>query len=224
MAAQIAVSAQGIDALVGGSDAAAARARETLGALAALGRSARRIERGVGNIETVAVQISMLAVSGAVEAARSGEAGRGFAHVSADIKALAADAAANTGRIRDTIEDMQDRVADARQDFDGLAASLAVEAQSRRQLPGGLARAGADLDAVRAANADVRRGADAIFAAVRDVSQGAREIGMAAEQASRAASEAAAAARQQARGAEELAAAIEEIAGLADSLRKDVLF
>jgi methyl-accepting chemotaxis protein len=218
MAALVASSRRGIDALIGGSTAAAARTRDTLAALAALGRRARTIERTVGSIETVAVQISMLAVSGAVEAARAGDDGRGFAHVSADIKTLAADAAANTGRIRDTVEEVQDRVAAARQDFDALAAALAVEAQRSRQLPLALARVGEDLDTVRTANEDVRQGADAIFAAISDVSQGAREIGVAAEQASRSASEAAAAARQQARGAEELAAAIEEIASLAESL------
>jgi methyl-accepting chemotaxis protein len=189
----------------------------------------------------------MLAVSGAVEAARSvhgtghaGDGGRdgardgardggidggidmggqGFAHVSADIKLLAADAAAGSAQIQDTLEDMQDRVASARQDFERLAAALTAEALRSRQLSPALVRVSEDIEAVRAGNADVRAGSEAILAAVGDVAQGAREISMAAEAAGRAATEAAVAAREQARGAEDLAAAIEEIASLADSLQ-----
>jgi methyl-accepting chemotaxis protein len=218
MSELVARSREGVDILIAGSNAAMARTRDTLSTLTGLQRGVRKIERHLNLIEAIAVQTSTLAVNGAMEAARSGEAGRGFGSVSADIKALAADASANTNRIHDTIEDMQDRVAAARQDFELLAGALAAESLRSRQLPAALARVGDDISAVRGANEDVRRGANAIFTAIQDVAHGAEQISAAAEHASRSAAEAASAARQQARGAEELAAAIEEIASLADTL------
>jgi methyl-accepting chemotaxis protein len=221
MSALVARSREGIDTVISGSNAALARTRDTLSTLTGLQRGVRKIERNVNLIETIAVQTSTLSVSGAMEAARSGEAGRGFGSVSADIKTLAADASANTARIQDTIEDMQDRVAAARQDFELLAGTLAAESLRNRQLPAALSRVGDDIDAVRGANEDVRRGAGLIFTAIQEVATGAEQVSAAAEQASRSATEAASAAREQARAAEELAAAIEEIASLADTLQAE---
>ena len=72
--------------------AGVAETRAVAGMAGALEGSGRRIERIVDRIALVAVQINMLAVSGSVEAARAGDAGRGFSVVSADIRALAARA------------------------------------------------------------------------------------------------------------------------------------
>ena len=69
---------------------------ETQGVLRRLGElrgSALQIENITNGLALLAVQTGMLAVSGAVEATRSSEAGRGFASVSADIRKLAQDAA-----------------------------------------------------------------------------------------------------------------------------------
>ena len=54
--------------------------------------TSRRIDKIVDGIALIAVKTSMLAVSGAVEAARAGDAGRGFAVVSGDISVLAREA------------------------------------------------------------------------------------------------------------------------------------
>src|SRR6185312_13938025 len=68
-----------IEGLVQGVSSALADTRASVTAIASLEGVGRRIEKIIDTITLVAVQTSMLAVSGSVEAARAGEAGRGFA-------------------------------------------------------------------------------------------------------------------------------------------------
>ena len=194
--------------------------RACLGRIGELEASNRRIEKIVGSIALVAVQVNMLAVSGSIEAARAGEGGRGFAVVSNDIRALARDAAANADRILDTVRDIQDGVAAVRR-------ALEIVVVGSRD--GGAAQSGADRrpwPAWRATSPGLSLaaptscpGPHAIVTAAREGLKGSQQIAAAAEQADRASSEAATAARQQSKGAEDLAASIEEIASLADELQ-----
>ena len=82
-----------VERLMHGVTAAAESTRATLTIIGKLEATGRRIEKIVEAIALVAVQTTMLAVSGSVEAARAGAAGRGFALVSADIRALARESA-----------------------------------------------------------------------------------------------------------------------------------
>lgn len=195
---------------------------ETRACLARIGElegSNRRIEKIVGSIALVAVQVNMLAVSGSIEAARAGEGGRGFAVVSNDIRALARDAAGNADRILDTVRDIQDGVAAVRRALEQVAAASETEAQRNQGLLATLTAVENDVGRLEDGNTDVLSGAEAIVSAAREALKGSQQIAAAAEQADRAFSEAATAARQQSRGAEDLAASIEEIAALADELQ-----
>ncbi|MGH1569432.1 methyl-accepting chemotaxis protein [Methylobacterium sp. P31] len=197
---------------------------ETRACLARIGElegSNRRIEKIVGSIALVAVQVNMLAVSGSIEAARAAEGGRGFAVVSNDIRALARDAAANADRILDTVRDIQDGVAAVRRALEMVVAASQTEAERNRALITTLAAVEGDVARLEAGSADVLSGADAIVIAAREGLKGSQQIAAAAEQADRASSEAATAARQQSKGAEDLAASIEEIASLADELQAE---
>ncbi|SDM56150.1 methyl-accepting chemotaxis sensory transducer [Methylobacterium phyllostachyos] len=204
--------ADGVERSLDGTRACLARIGELEG-------SNRRIDKIVGSIALVAVQVNMLAVSGSIEAARAGEGGRGFAVVSNDIRALARDAAENAERIRDTVRDIQDGVAAVRRALELVIAASETEVQRNRGLVATLVGVGDDVAKLEAGNADVLSGADAIVIAAREGLKGAQQIAAAAEEADRASAEAATAARQQSRGAEDLAASIEEIASLADELQ-----
>ena len=82
----------------------------------------RRIEKIVDAIALMAVQTSMLAVSGSVEAARAGNAGRGFAVVSNDIRSLAREASQNVERAKDTVLGILDQIATLKRDLEQVVA------------------------------------------------------------------------------------------------------
>ena len=89
MAGLIAEGRRNVTSLIDGVEQAVAQTHESLGRIGALEQMVRRIGKIVDGINTVSIQTNMLAISGSVEAARSGDAGRGFALVSADIRNLA---------------------------------------------------------------------------------------------------------------------------------------
>lgn len=209
----------GIEAVAGGMAAALTETREALGALLALGEIGFRIERTVDRIVLVAVQTSMLAVSGSVEAARAGEAGRGFALVSTDIRKLASDAAENIDGVKDVVRAIQIQIATVQRELELIVAASETEIAKNRQIIERLVAIETDIGVISRSNDSVITAAQAILSAAQQVQSGTQQIAAVAQQASAAAEQAATAARQQSRGAEDLAAAIEEIASLADELR-----
>jgi len=193
--------------------------RAIIGLMDGLDESSRRIEKIVDGIALVAVQTNMLAVSGSIEAARTGEAGRGFAIVSGDIRALARDASENADRIKDVIRQIRDQITLVRRDLAQSAAISEAEVTKNGLMAERLGSLETEVTAIHQGSAAILSGAETILTAVREVRAGTQQIAVVAEQAGSAAAQAATAARQQARGAEDLAAAIEEIASLADELQ-----
>ena len=198
---------------------AANEARTALGLIARLEETGLRIEKLIDGIALLAVQTTMLAVSGSVEAARSGEFGRGFAVVSGDIRVLARDSADNADRVRDVVREITLSIAAARRDLELMAQAAEGEAQKTRQIDTRLGLLGGEITTLRDGASEILTGATVIARSIGEIGQGIDQIAAAAEEAASAASQAASAAREQAAGAEDLAAAIEEIASLADDLR-----
>ncbi|HKH02155.1 MAG TPA: methyl-accepting chemotaxis protein, partial [Bradyrhizobium sp.] len=86
---------------------AVTQAQKTDQSIAKLSRAADRIYDVVKLITEVAEQTNLLALNATIEAARAGEAGRGFAVVASEVKALATQTAKATGEISAQIGDMQ---------------------------------------------------------------------------------------------------------------------
>lgn len=209
-----------VDALIVGVTDALGEIRAVLVLIDGLEESGDRILKIVDSMALIAVQTTMLAVSGSVEAARSGDSGRGFALVSDDIRTLARDAGDNAARIKDLVIFLQKQIAAARRDLDQAAAVCDAEVQRNRQIGGKLVSLDSFAEEVKLGSRDVLVSAERISVTADEVLTGVRVIASMAEQAGGAAAEAAAAAKQQNRTAEDLAAAIEEIAALADELLK----
>jgi methyl-accepting chemotaxis protein len=211
---------QAVETVLNGVDSALQETRSSLVTIKRLEGVGRKIEKITVAIALIAVQTGMLAVSGAVEAARAGDSGRGFAVVSNDIRALAREASENVERATDTVRGILDQIATLKNDLEQVIIATEAEVQNNRMIFASLQKITGDIGALGASSQSMLEGADDILASTVEMATAARQIATAAEEAGTASREAATAATQQSSGVDDLAAAIEEIASLADELRQ----
>ena len=131
--------------LVEGVNTAVETTRASLATIGRLETVGRNITKIVDGIALMAVQTTMLAVSGSVEAARASDAGRGFALVSNDIRALARETTSNAERVKDTVIDILDQIAMLRRDLEQIISSSEVEVQNNRSVTVALERLDVDV-------------------------------------------------------------------------------
>jgi methyl-accepting chemotaxis protein len=101
---QIAVSASGAAQVAAQAVTAARAAQDSVGELDA---SSSEIGTVVKTITAIAEQTNLLALNATIEAARAGEAGKGFAVVASEVKDLAQETARATGDIARRVETIQ---------------------------------------------------------------------------------------------------------------------
>jgi methyl-accepting chemotaxis protein len=122
---------------------------ETARKIEQLGKSSDRIGKIVGVIDDIADQTNLLALNAAIEAARAGEQGRGFAVVADEVRKLAERTTSATREIGDMIKMIQDETRNAVQAMQAGTGKVEEGVQSSRRAGESLSRIIESADSVQ---------------------------------------------------------------------------
>jgi methyl-accepting chemotaxis protein len=178
--------------------------REAATVVAALGKSSGQIGEIVGIIKDIADQTNLLALNAAIEAARAGEAGRGFAVVADEVRKLAEHTTSATKQIRVVIETIKADTAVAVSSMESGTKEVAQWAQLTHS-------AGKSLDDIVDMVRQVGQKINEIAIAAAEQSATTDEIARNTDSVSRLTTELAAASEQSAASANELSRLAEEL-------------
>ncbi len=171
-------------------------------------------------IRKIADQTNLLALNAAIEAARAGEAGRGFAVVADEVKRLAEGSAKSSEEIDNLIKQIQD---DARATVQSIEGGSKEISEGRLVIDKALKALNEIASKVKEVSVnvlDVANTTQAQVVEIEQLSKSASEIAAVSEQNASATEEASAATEQQTAGTQEIAASVQKMASMADQLSK----
>ncbi len=178
--------------------------KETGTAISELGKKGEQIGVIVQTIEGIAQQTNLLALNAAIEAARAGEQGKGFAVVADEVRKLAEDSTVSAKQIAELILAVQKGVLDAVKTMEASQSEM-NEGSSLAQEAG-------------RALVEIQDSSKAVAKAAVLGSQGVESMRVDFKSVSEAIASAAAISEETAAGAEEMSAAAEEVSASAQTV------
>ena len=187
--------------------------------IAELERQSEEIGKIVHAVARIADQTNLLALNAAIEAARAGEHGKGFAVVADEVRNLAEMSEKSARGIQEVVNEIQGRVKVVAVDAQTAGKKGLEEVEKAKAITEALARVETDL-------ADMREGCKAIvtnavtaLAGAKEYLVGAQQIAKAAEESSTAVMESQKAVQEQGRAYTEMNDASNSLAQLAEKLK-----
>ena len=174
-----------------------------------LGSRSKEIGKIVSAIDSIADQTNLLALNAAVEAARAGEQGRGFAVVADEVRKLAERASASTKEIEGLINSIQD----------GVIETVSAMAKGTKEVDGGYKLAnmsGGALEEIMERSQEMGTRVQQISSAAEQLNKMSAEMVMLGDSISSIVEENNAATEQMAATAKHVSKSVEEVAGVAE--------
>jgi methyl-accepting chemotaxis protein len=182
--------------------------RSTASRVQELGKSSDQIGRIIGVINDIADQTNLLALNAAIEAARAGEQGRGFAVVADEVRKLAERTTTATKEIAQMIETVQQ----------GTKLAVGAMEEGTRQVEEGVRTTNKAGEALR----EIIQMSEQVGDMIAQIATAATEQSSATDEINRSMEQISNLVKESASGAQQSAKACQDLSGMAFELQKIV--
>jgi methyl-accepting chemotaxis protein len=212
-------TSEDIKTLIKGVSDAAQANFDSAKMIAELERQSEEIGKIVHAVARIADQTNLLALNAAIEAARAGEHGKGFAVVADEVRNLAEMSEKSARGIQEVVNEIQGQVKVVAVDAQTAGKKGLEEVEKAKAITEALARVEVDLNDMREGCKAIVTNAVEALRGAKEYLLGAQQIGKAAEESSTAVMESQKAVQEQSRAYTEMNEASSSLAQLAEKLK-----